>query len=174
MKDLTEESQDIESYTVPVVADFVQVPPNPNIVVLKNNLGEMRKQNRPCIIRFHKISILKSPEEYYLRILQLYLPWRDENDLKHNATYATKYGAVESDILDNIKRHEPYLHLDYDDLYNHQTLELDDDDDNDDDNHEIYMLNPNLVDYNDEDPPGQAHIGSVAPAIINNITYSPK
>ena len=72
MKDLTDESEDIESYTVPVV-DFVHVPPNPNIVVLKNNLGEMRKRNRPCVIRFHKIYILMSPEEFDLRILQLYL-----------------------------------------------------------------------------------------------------
>ena len=73
-------------------------------------------------------------------------------------------------IFQTIKKHEPYLELAYGDLYNHQTLELDDDDDNDDDNHEFSMLNPNLIDYDDEDPPGQAHIGSVAPAIINNIT----
>ena len=94
VKDFTDESEDIESYTVPV-SDFVYVPPNPNIVVLKNNLGEMRKRKRPCVIRFHNMSILKSPEEYYLRILQLYLPWRDENDLKYdNGTYATKYEEV--------------------------------------------------------------------------------
>ena len=83
VREFTDESEEIESYTVPI-SDFVHVPPNPNIVVLKNNLGEMRKRNRPCVIRFHKIYILKSPQEYYLRILQLYL-------------------QVESDILDNVK-----------------------------------------------------------------------
>ena len=36
--------------------------------------------------------------------IAFYLPWRDENYLKHdNGTYATKYEEVESDILDNIK-----------------------------------------------------------------------
>ena len=169
VKDLTVESEDIESYTVPV-SDFVHVPSNSNIVVLKNNLGEMRKRNRPCVIRFHKISKLKNPEEYYLRILQLYLPWRDENDLKHDdGTYATKYEEVESDILDNIKRHEPYLQIDYDDLYNHETLESENDDD-DDDNNEFSMLNPNLLDYEDENLSGLVHVGSVAPATINDIT----
>ena len=38
------------------------------------------------------LMLMPVPEEYYLIILQLYLPLRDENDLKHNnGTYATKY-----------------------------------------------------------------------------------
>ena len=73
--DLTIESETIESYTVPV-SGIVHIPSNPNIIVLKNDLGKMRKRSRPCVIRFHKVSKLKSPEEYYLRILQLYMPWR--------------------------------------------------------------------------------------------------
>ena len=31
---------------------------NPNIIVLKNELGEMRTRTRSCIIRFHKVDIL--------------------------------------------------------------------------------------------------------------------
>ena len=77
------EPDEIKSYTDPVSRiDDVKV--NPNIIVLKNELGEMRKCSRPCVIRFHKVSKLKSPEERYLRLLQLYMPWRTENELKQD------------------------------------------------------------------------------------------
>ena len=38
---------------------------NRNIIVLKNELGEMWKRDRLCVIRFHKVSKLESPEEHY-------------------------------------------------------------------------------------------------------------
>ena len=59
----------------------------------------MRKRKYPCVIRFHKVSKLKNPEEYYLRILQLYLPWRNEDALtgKFN-TYQERYEQVKYDI----------------------------------------------------------------------------
>ena len=61
------ESDEIESYTLPVsnINDFKLV---------RNELGEMRKPSQPCLTRFHKVSKLKSPEEHYLKPLQLYLP----------------------------------------------------------------------------------------------------
>ena len=41
---------------------------------------------------FHKMSKLKSPEEHYLRVLQLHMPWRNENELKQdNQSYEDRY-----------------------------------------------------------------------------------
>ena len=70
----------------------------------------MRKRSRPCVIRFHKMSKLKRPDEYYLRLLQLYMPWRNENELKQGSqSYEDKYKEVEGDILCNKKKHELQL-----------------------------------------------------------------
>ena len=64
-EDLPIKSDEIKSYTVPV-SSIDDVKLNPNKIVLKNELGEMRKQSRACVICFHKLSKLKSPEEHYL------------------------------------------------------------------------------------------------------------
>ena len=107
--DIQIEPDDIKSYTIPV-SSIDDVEPNPNVIVLKKELGEMRKRSRPCVMRFHKVSKLKSPEDYYLRLLQLYMPWINENELKQDSqSYEDKYKEVESDILCNINKHEPYL-----------------------------------------------------------------
>ena len=88
------ELDEIKSYTVPV-SNINDVKLNPIIIVLKNELGEMRKRSRPCVIRFHKVSKLKSPEEHYLRLLQLYMPWRNENELKQdNQSHENRYKEV--------------------------------------------------------------------------------
>ena len=42
----------------------------------------MRERNTLCDIRFCQVSKLKNPEERYLRLLQLYIPWRNESELK--------------------------------------------------------------------------------------------
>ena len=64
----------------------------PDIIKLKRDLGEMKKrQRRRCVPRSHRVSKEKSIEEYYLRLLQLYWPWRDEDHLKHeDGTYILK------------------------------------------------------------------------------------
>ena len=54
------------------------------IIILKNELGEMQKCSQPCVMCFHKVSKLKSPEEYYLRLLQLNMFSRNENELKQD------------------------------------------------------------------------------------------
>ena len=80
--------------TVPI-SNISYVKPNPNLIVLKNELSEMWKQSRPCIIRFHKLSKLKSPEEHYLRLLQLYMLWRNKNELKQdNQSYEYRLKEV--------------------------------------------------------------------------------
>ena len=64
----------------------------------------MRKLSQPCVIRFHKLSKLKSPEEHYLRLLQLYMPWRNENELKQNKqSYENRCKEVEGGVLCNAK-----------------------------------------------------------------------
>ena len=53
------------------------------------------KRNQPFVIRFHKSSKLKTPEEHYLRLLQLYVSWRNENGLKQDSqSYEDRYKEV--------------------------------------------------------------------------------
>ena len=59
------EPDEIKSYTVPV-SNIDDGKLNPNSIVLKNELGEMQNRCQPCVICFHKVSTLKSPEEHYL------------------------------------------------------------------------------------------------------------
>ena len=80
---------------------------------------EMQKHNIPCVIRFHKVSKLKNPEKHYLRLLQLYMPQRNESELKEdNKSYEDRYKEVEDDIISKVTKHEPYLDIDYEELEN--------------------------------------------------------
>ena len=145
--DLSIEPDEIKSYTVPVAnIDFVKL--YPNIIVLKNELGELQKCSRPCAICFHKVSKLKSPEEHYLRLLQLYIPWRNTNESKQgNQSYKNRYKEVEVDILCNIKK-RPYLDIGYEELQQNfnfaQSVE-------EEDSAEFSMINPNLLDLDLDD-----------------------
>ena len=65
------EPDEIKSYTVPVF-NINDVKLNPNIIALKNELGEMQKFGQPFVICVHKVSKLKSPEEHYLRLKVIY------------------------------------------------------------------------------------------------------
>ena len=116
---------------------------NPNINVLKNKLGELRKRSRPCVIHFHKVLKLKSPEEHYLRLLQLYMPWRNENEVKQdNQSYEERYKEIERGILCNLKKLESYMDINYEELQNFDFILSDEEKDND----EFSMVNPNLLD----------------------------
>ena len=87
---------------------------------------------------------MKCSEEFYLRILQLYMPWRDENELKEeNETYEDRYNEVESSIADSIDRHEPFLDIDYEELHSYDLS----DSEEEDDNVEFSMINPDLIDF---------------------------
>ena len=81
--DLPVERDEINSCTVPV-SNINDVQLNPNIIVLKSELGEMQKLIRSCYILFHKVSKLKSAEDHYLRLLQLYISWRNKDELKQD------------------------------------------------------------------------------------------
>ena len=60
------------------------------------------------------MSKLKSPEEHYSRLLRLYMPFTNENELKQeNLSYEDRYEEVEENVLCDTKKHEPYLDIDY-------------------------------------------------------------
>ena len=145
--DLPIEPDEIKSYTVPV-SNINDVKLNPNIIVLKNELGEMQKFSRTCVICFHNVSKQESPEEHYLRLLQLNMPWRNENELKQdNQSYEDRYKEVEGDILCNIKRHEPCSDIDNEELQNFNFAQSDDEEDK----AEFSMISPNFINLDLED-----------------------
>ena len=164
--DIQTESEDIRSYTIPV-SGIVHVPHSPEVIVLKNKMGEMRKRNHPCVMRFHKISKIENSEEHYLRILQLYMPWRNESQLKgDNQSYEEKFKEVESDILCNLKKHEPYMDIDYEELSNYNMIESDEDEDND----EFSIVNPSLIDFDEEDNSNNLSNIPVRSTAIENLS----
>ena len=111
--DVPVESDDIKSCNIPV-SNIDDIEPHPNIIAMKNRHAEMRKYNNPCVIRFYKVPKLQNPEEHYLRLLQFYMPWRNESELKQDKkSYEDRYKETEDDILYNITKHEPYLDIDY-------------------------------------------------------------
>ena len=76
----------------------------------------MQKHSQPCVIHFHKVCKLKSPEEHYLRRLQSYIPRENENELKQdNHSYEDRYKELAGDILCDIKK-QPYLDVDCEEL----------------------------------------------------------
>ena len=156
---------DETSYTV-LASNIDDVKPNPNIIVLKNELGEMRKHSRPCVIRFHEVSKLNSPEDHYLRFLQLYMPWRNENVLtQDNRGYKERYKQVEVGIWCDMKKHEPYLAVDYEDLQNFYFIQSDDEEDNT----AFSLINPNLLDLDLEDSDSASNAPYMS-TIIDNLS----
>lgn len=59
------------------------------------------------------------------------MPWRDENELKQdNQSYEDRYKEVDTDILSNIKKHELYMDVDFEELQNFDFIKSDDKEDN--------------------------------------------
>ena len=149
------DTDDIRQYTTAVSSCDIEVDESKSkseIITLKNGMGKMRKRTRSCVMRYHKVSKMKDPEMYYMILLQLYMPWRDESDIKGNfSTYQEKFVSVETDIKQNILKHEPYFEevdLDLDDLMANM-MDDDDDPDNEGPNRtDFNFLNPDLLDVN--------------------------
>ena len=131
----------------------------------------MRKRNRPCVICFHKVSKLKNPEEHYLRLLQLYIPWRSESELKQgNKSDEDRYKEVEDDIMCNVTKHELYLDIDYEELENFSFVHSDEEEDNT----EFSMINPNLLDLDLEVIDGVSNAPVASVAVDNLLLPSQK
>ena len=77
------------------------------------------------------MSKLNSPEGHHWRLWQLYMSWRNENELKQdNQSYEDRYKEVDTDILSNIKKHELYMDVDFEELQNFDFIKSDDKEDN--------------------------------------------
>ena len=55
------------------------------IISLKNGVAEMKRRSRACVLPFHNKSKIKIREEYYVRVLHLFMPWRNDSKLKSGA-----------------------------------------------------------------------------------------
>ncbi len=77
-------------------------------ITLKNGMGKMYKRLKPQVIRYHYISKLKDEEAYYHRLLLLYHPWRNEEELTIKESYKTLFLELEQDLMATINTFEPY------------------------------------------------------------------
>ena len=176
------EPDDIKNYTTSVTSietepiNNVPVRKSKNNIVLKNNFGEMKKRTFPCVMRYHKGSKLKNPEHYYMTLLQLYLPWRNEDSLKDGwSSYQEKFNSVEPDIKPNIERHDCFYGI-YDDDEDMMNSIYHSDDDVDDGIEDINadefgMLNPDLLDL-DTDQEHEPQNLSVPSTSVEDISMS--
>ncbi|XP_066930953.1 uncharacterized protein [Clytia hemisphaerica] len=126
----------------------------PKTITLKNGMGKMRKRSRPCVIRYHKVSKLKERNEYFMVLLQLFMPWENENDLKGNCdTFEEKFNEVEEEIKPNILKHDPYFgrinDVDLNDIHVYDSSDSESSDDEQDDDYRI--IHPDLIDLDYED-----------------------
>lgn len=78
-----------------------------NIVKLKEDFGYMRRRTRtpPAVVRYARLSTTKDPEQYHQSILQLFLPHRNDSDLKPSPfkSYEDyyKFGTIDIDGNDH-------------------------------------------------------------------------
>ena len=150
------DDETIEGYTEKV-SDFVETLNSNKEIKLKDDFGKMKLRSRPCVIRWHKICKLTNPEDYFLTLLQLYLPWTNENQLKHtNGSYESKFHEVKDDIHESMQKHQPYIEIDYESLENQS--ESDSNSDSEDD--EYIGLRPGILDISDEEIDNDIEINS--------------
>uniref|UniRef100_A0A669CL00 ATP-dependent DNA helicase n=1 Tax=Oreochromis niloticus TaxID=8128 RepID=A0A669CL00_ORENI len=111
------ETPEYEEMSLADFAALCRLVSGPNegkdVLPLLNQLGfvQRRKNDKPAIIRYYHCSQEKDPEQYYGRLLRLYLPHRSEQELKPQGfqTYQSFYnsGCVRlpcSDHSESVKR----------------------------------------------------------------------
>ncbi|XP_038135176.1 uncharacterized protein LOC119779572 [Cyprinodon tularosa] len=68
------------------------------VLPLLNQLGfvQRRKNDKPSVIRYYNCSKEKDPEQFYARLLRVYLPHRSEFEIRsvHFPTYASFYNSA--------------------------------------------------------------------------------
>ena len=96
---------------------------------------------------YHKCSRLKDPEHYYITLLQLYMPWRNESDLQRRLlSYEEKFEHIETEMLPNISHFYCFYGIyDDEDLMN-ITYGSVDEADIDKSSGKFGMLKPDLLD----------------------------
>ena len=173
------EEDDIENYTTPVSNTNDLETEDEKIIHLKNELGKMRKRTQPIVIRYHKVSLLKDPELHYMTLLQLYMPWTNESDLILGcSSYAEKFELVKDEIMSNITQHDAsYGKFDLDE---DMLIERDDSSENEADNNadnepsDYGMLNPELLDLNNNDSSSNTTMGPVASSSVDDESLPPR
>ena len=74
------------------------------------------------------------------------MPWRNEDHLKsEDQTFKEKFEEVESKITENIDHHEPFYHIEVEDIPEPFIDQLDEDEGNED----FLMFEPSLIDFNE-------------------------
>ena len=64
----------------------------------------MEKRSPARVMRYLKVSELEDPELHYMTLLELYMSWRNEEDLKRDSSkYAEKFKFVKDDLMRNNK-----------------------------------------------------------------------
>ena len=76
-----------------------------NEITLNDGCSRMKKVSRPGVLRYHKKSQEKAPEEYFYAQLLLFLPWRDEQELQQVPSYEDHYNRN----IDVIKQNKSEL-----------------------------------------------------------------
>ena len=128
----------------------------------------MKERSRPCVMRYHKISKMKDPEQYYMTLLQLYSPWRSEDDMKENcSTFSERYHKIIDSIKPNIDKHNNDFEkndIDQDEIPHFSESESESDVECN-----YSMLNPELIDQDlDDDSNEGKNVISVPSTSIDN------
>jgi len=78
-------------------------------ITLKDNLGTLVKRKTPLVLRDYFVSKDRDAEKYFHRLLFLYLPWREEDELENCGSYEDKFKSVKDKVSDTVQKYEPYL-----------------------------------------------------------------
>uniref|UniRef100_A0A8W8MNR1 Uncharacterized protein n=1 Tax=Magallana gigas TaxID=29159 RepID=A0A8W8MNR1_MAGGI len=79
------------------------------LIRLKDGMGTMRKRNVPFVLRDCPVTKQRDSEKYYHRLLFLYFPWRNEDELEDMPLFKTKFEILFSCMEATIQKYEPYL-----------------------------------------------------------------
>ena len=148
----TPDDDDIRKYTNPVDFDVMDKEDDSSIIILKNDLGKMRKR-RKCVMRYHKPSKFSSPEDYYMVLLQLYMPWRMEDEIIGSfEKYETRFNHELPNITENILKHEPnFGKIEYDEVdFENNSNSVDDscsEEEEMDSDNDYSAFDPSLLDF---------------------------
>ena len=87
--------------------------------------------------------------------------------MTRKGTYESSYKEVENELVENVKRHEPYLGINYEELERCNFLNLD----YDSDNEEFSMLNPGLIDFEEKSHESGGHPFSRYAKFSEKLTF---
>ena len=94
------------------------------------------------------------------------MPWQKEDGLKEcYQSHEEKHIEVKDEISENLREHEPFIVIDYDELMNFRDI---DESDGEDESSDFNMVNPNLNIVNSVSNGVSSRV-SVPPATVESI-----